>query len=249
MPISAGRLQLRILFMAVLFQLLFIGSSYSQAVWDVFGYQVQSIGTMPVESCLKGCAAPDYLGWLEMIAIAGTAVFAVIAIIFMIGRVMSKPEYEALAKMEMLQTVNALIWIFVILLPFITFSCSATCYIAGGDPYSIGQGMLQNLNEKIEGEIIYMIGQSQRIRYAGYVSILMPPSTSCLQGICMAPFQGCAMLGNTYEMVVHLPGAPAYWFCSQDNTQVQRGRRVLDRTFPCAFHSISTDICVRKEGH
>jgi hypothetical protein len=166
---------------------------------EAFGYEIEPLELRSVEQCMAGCNAPIYTNWLYYIVTIAAIVFAIIAIVYMVGRMLNKPDYEALAKLELWQTLNALIWVFIIVLPFVTLSCRATCYAAKGNPYEIAQDYVSNLKDKIEDHIVKLISKAKEIRYVSGIQILIPPSTNCFEGACAFIYAGCGTLADNYE--------------------------------------------------
>jgi len=181
-----------------LFLIIFSFLANSQPI-EAFGYEIEPLELRSVEQCMVGCNAPIYTNWLYYIVTIAAIVFAIIAIIYMVGRMLNKPDYEALAKLELWQTLNALIWIFIIVLPFVALSCRATCYVAKGNPYEIAQDYVSNLKDKFEDYIVKLISKAKEIRYAGGIQFVIPPSTNCFHGACINVFAGCIALADNYE--------------------------------------------------
>jgi hypothetical protein len=187
----------------LLFLILLIFIIKSQPI-EVFGYEVEPLELRPVGQCMTGCSAPIYTNWISYILVISIIVFTIIATVFMFGRLTNRPDFEALAKLELWQTANALIWIFIIIVPFVSIVCISSCYAAKGNPFEISQEYIGNLKEKIEKNIINLIREAKDIRIVGSISFLVPRSRNCFEGVCISFFAGCAAMADNYETLAFL---------------------------------------------
>ena len=145
------------------------------------------------ETCMTGCTlASDYINWVPIVGIVILSVLLLLAIIYMLSRLFSKKEWEALAKTELTQTFAAVIWV-VIIAAFATFACSVACSLTKDtNPFTTSLDYLNNIHSILEGRINELLEIAKDIRIKTAKMYWLP-------GVAIKPWDGCSVIANNLE--------------------------------------------------
>jgi len=160
-------------------------------------------GTTACLQLMKGTCglASDYLSWMPIIAITILITVMIIAIVYMLGRAFMRRDWEALAKTELYHTGIAVLWV-AILTVFVYFSCNLSCFMSDGrNPIDVATSYLSDLQDKLSTCVIRLLDLAKEIRLMSSFNMIIPPSTSCGNGVCIAPYQGCRVIADNFETV------------------------------------------------
>lgn len=153
---------------------------------------------MVVETCLTGCMiTSDYSKWLPTIFIAVLSVVLILSGLYMLSRLLGKREWEALAKTELWQTANAVLWV-AIIGSVATLLCSLACQMSGDeDPFLTAATYLGEMQNKLESAISALLegAKETRLKTAYALSIF---------DVVVMPWEGCSVLANNYEQMAFM---------------------------------------------
>lgn len=167
-----------------------------------WGYQIPEVGLVPYDTCLaESCWGPDYTNWIPIFAGVASATFLGISLLYMLGRLFAKREWEALARAELIYAVNGVIAVACIVLPLVQFGCAATCKIAKGDPYNIALKYISRLKEGMEGSIVELLDRAKDARRLSVLQLALSPFGP-VRGASLLPYAGCGVLADIFERVV-----------------------------------------------
>ncbi len=143
-----------------------------------------------------------YFSWVPIVLLLFLIVFLILAIAYMVARLLSKPDWEARVKVELARMVISLIFIFGIL-AFAGILCTATVNIAGGaDPFDAAKSYmatfaLQSIPKNIN--IIWASAIDARI-----AATIMTPFPSCMAGVCYSGDAGAQYIANNLESISNM---------------------------------------------
>jgi hypothetical protein len=143
--------------------------------------------------------ASDYMSWTPIIAGTVLIVVMMLAVLFMIGRAMGRRDWEALSKTELYHTGIAVIWTVIISAVVLT-SCNLACTIGDGqNPINTATSYLSRLEEKMGACIERLLDLAKDLRIYTSFNMMIPPSPSCMSGLCVQPYAGCRVVADTFE--------------------------------------------------
>jgi len=146
--------------------------------------------------------------WMPIIAGTILVVVMMLAVLFMIGRAMGRREWEALSKTELYHTGIAAIWAIIISAVVLT-SCNLACTMGDGqNPIDTATSYLSGLEEKMGACIERLLGLAKDLRIYTALDMMIPPSPSCLQGLCLQPYMGCRVMADNFETMATVYMAP-----------------------------------------
>jgi hypothetical protein len=135
-----------------------------------------------ITTCMKTCAlSPEYSGWMSTVGAIVLTIVLGLSILFIISRLVSKKEWEALARTEMYQVAIAVIWV-VIIASAATATCSVACSI------NYVSGVRAGLEDS--GSSLLVKAKEIRVKSALNFGIL---------NAFVGPWSGCDNIAGNYE--------------------------------------------------
>jgi hypothetical protein len=122
------------------------------------------------------------------------SVVFILALLYMLSRLLNKREWEALAKTEMWQTANALIWV-VVIGAFATLLCTFSCQASGDEsPFTTAAAYLGSVQNNFETAVSTLLDTAKAMHIKSAYALSM-------FGTMVSPYEGCSVLANDYEQM------------------------------------------------
>jgi hypothetical protein len=142
----------------------------------------------------------EYFSWMPNIMLLIVTVSLILALAFLVSRMLTRRDLEALIRAEMYQTVIAVVWVIAIAgLAYTT--CSLSCMVAGGEnPFNQAVQYTNDLRTNMETSIIYLIEYAKNLRIKGAL-LVDSPLTFGMGTVYFRPNAGCNEIANSIESV------------------------------------------------
>jgi hypothetical protein len=146
-----------------------------------------------VATCMKTCAlSPEYSGWMST---AGALVLTIVlglSVLFLISRLVSKREWEALARTELYQVAIATVWV-IIIASAATATCSVACSMTNNDsPFTSSITYISGVRNTLEDSSIRLLDKAKEIRVKSALNF-------GLLNAFVGPWSGCDNVAGNYE--------------------------------------------------
>ncbi len=160
----------------------------------ILGIQI-SFAEEDITTCFSTCAlSSDYGGWIQVIAVVMLSVVSLLSLIYLVGRVMGRRDWEALSKAELYQTGIAVVWV-IIIASVATTSCSVACQITGQDnPITAATSYLSSIKTTMDNGISQLFDYARNIRIKSAVAL-------SIISVFVRPWSGCETVAGSYEQM------------------------------------------------
>ncbi len=149
-----------------------------------------------------------YFSWIPVVMLLFIITYLIIALFYMIARVMQRPDWEGRAKVEFARLVISLLMIIGIIgFAALLYETTSLMVGEGEDPFSVGRAYLARFaigsvyEDSIPLNINILWDSAVKARVE---STLITPAPSCMAGTCYTEKAGSVYIANNLEMMANV---------------------------------------------